>query len=139
MIILSLFTMITLKGVWFSSYMFIHVNKCCNLFSTNKPFEWLPFWVNTIVFLYFFYFAAFHCINTLWYLIFFFITIFLPVLHFIWFSERRPCFIVLPFSMQTIWWIPALWLFCFCLYACFVSVVPIFPHKSQKEGLSVSC
>ena len=27
--------------------------------------------------------------------------------------------------------------FVFCLYACFVSVVQIFPHKSQREGLSV--
>ena len=28
-------------------------------------------------------------------------------------------------------------LFVFCLYPCFVSVVQIFPHKSQREGLSV--
>ena len=27
--------------------------------------------------------------------------------------------------------------FVFCLYPCFVSVVQIFPHKSQREGLSV--
>ena len=28
-------------------------------------------------------------------------------------------------------------LFVFCLYPCFVSVVQIFPHKSQRDGLSV--
>ena len=124
MIILSLLTMITLKGVWFSSYMFIHVNKCCNLFSTNKPFEWLPFWVNTIVFLYFFYFAAFHCIK---------------YLSCILYDSQRGGHVLLFFHFPCKPYNEYRHFdsFVFCLYACFVSVVPIFPHKSQREGLSV--
>ena len=58
-------TMITLKGVRFSC---IHVysceqvpfrlDKCYNPLSTIMPFEWLFLWMNTIVFLYFFYFVC---------------------------------------------------------------------------------
>ena len=139
MIILSLLTMITLKGVWFSSYMFIHVNKCYNPFFTTMHlndclFGWtqLCFFTSFILRrfphlrygnLYYTSSVSLHEIS---------------VLHFIWFSERRPCFYFSPiFHAKHIMSTGTLTLFVFCLYPCFVSVVQIFPHKSQREGLSV--
>ena len=137
MIILSLLTMITLKGVWFSSYMFIHVNKCYNPFFTNKPFEWLPLWMNTIVFLYFFYFAAFSTFavwksvlyfqrliawNTLWFLIFFRYYNFFYLFCILYDSQRGDHVLLFPhFPCKTYneyWHFDS---FVFCLYA-FVSL-----------------
>ena len=141
MIILSLITMITLKGVWFSSYMFIHVNKCCNPFSTNKPFEWLFLWVNTIVFLYFFYFAAFFTFvawNTLWFLIFFLYYDLFYLSCILYDYQRGDHVLLFPhFPCKTYNEYRHFDSLVFCLYPCFVSVVQIFPHRSQRECLSV--
>ena len=125
-------------GPWRSySYMFIHVNKCCNLFSTNKPFEWLPFWVNTIVFLYFFYFAVFHCIK---YLVipYIFFSLQFSYLSCILYDSQRGGHVLLFFHFPCKPYDEYRHFDSFVFVIClFVSVVPIFPHKSQREGLFV--